>query len=169
MKRTGNEKSGRRWLEPLIVILAALIIATALFISRVDEEEPRREVVAIPGLLPEGVPFSPAVRAGGLIFLSGQIGILPGTLELVEGGIEAETRQTMKNIGKVLEAAGVGFEDIVKCTIFLADIADWQAFNEIYTEYFPADPPARSAFGATGLALGAATEVDCIAVEPEDD
>jgi len=169
MKRTGSEQSGRRWLEPLIVILAALIIATSLFISRVDEEEPGREVVTITGLLPEGVPFSPAVRAGGLIFLSGQIGILPGTLELVEGGIEAETRQTMENIGKVLEAAGVGFEDIVKCTIFLADIADWQGFNEIYSEYFSADPPARSAFGATGLALGAATEVDCIAVEPEDD
>ncbi len=169
MKRTGSKQPDWRWLNSLVVILAALIIATSLFISRVDEEEPRREVVAIPGLLPEGVPFSPAVRAGGLIFLSGQIGILPGTRELVEGGIESETRQTMENISKVLEAAGVGFEDIVKCTIFLTDIADWPTFNEIYSEYFPADPPARSAFAATGLALGAVTEVDCIAVEPEDD
>ena len=169
MRRTGNEQPNKRWLEPLTIILAALIVATALFISRADDEPPRHEVVAVPGLLPAGVPFTPAVRAGGLIFLSGQVGIRPGSFELVDGGIEAEARQTMENIGQVLVAAGAGFDDIVKCTVFLRDIADWAAFNEVYGDYFPDGPPARSAFAASGLVLGAAAEVDCIAAEPDDD
>ena len=159
MRRTGNEQPHKRWLEPLTIILAALIVAAALFISRADDESLRHEVVAVPGLLPAGVPFTPAVRAGGLIFLSGQVGIRPGSFELVDGGIEAEARQTMENIG----------QDIVKCTVFLRDIADWAAFNEVYGDYFPDGPPARSAFAASGLVLGAAAEVDCIAAEPDDD
>ena len=166
MRRTGNEQSHKRLMEPLSIILAALIVATALVITRADEEQAPPAVVSVPGLLPAGVPFTPAVRAGGLIFLSGQVGIRPGTFELVDGGVEAEARQTMENIGKVLAVAGAGYEDIVKCTVFLADIVDWPAFNEIYIEYFPADPPARSAFATTGLVLGAATEVDCIAAVP---
>ncbi len=169
MRRTGTEQPDKRWLEPLTIILAALIIATALFISRADDEPLRHEVVAVPGLLPAGVPFTPAVRAGGLIFLSGQVGIRPGSFELVEGGIEAEARQTMENIGQVLFAAGAGFDDIVKCTVFLRDIADWAAFNEVYGDYFPDGPPARSALAASGLVLGAAAEVDCVAAEPDDD
>jgi len=150
----------------VVVILAALIIATSLFVSRCDEGESGKHVVAAPGLLPAGVPFTPAVRAGGLVFLSGQVGIRPGTLELVDGGLEAEARQTMENIGAVLEAAGLGFADIVKCTVFLADIADWSEFNAVYDDYFPDGLPARSAFAATGLALGATVEVDCIAADP---
>lgn len=169
MRRTGNEQSHKRLMEPLSIILAALIVATALVITRADEEQAPPAVVSVPGLLPAGVPFTPAVRAGGLIFLSGQVGIRPGTFELVDGGVEAEARQTMENIGKVLAVAGAGYEDIVKCTVFLADIADWAAFNEVYGEYFPDGPPARSAFAASGLVLGAATEVDCIAAEPDDD
>jgi len=169
MRHTESQQPHKRWLEPLTIILAALIVATALFISRADEEQTRPEVVAVPGLLPAGVPFTPAVRAGGLIFLSGQVGIRPGTFELVDGGMAAEARQTMENIGSVLDAAGAGFEDIVKCTVFLADMADWAAFNEIYSEYFSAGPPARSAFATSGLVLGAATEVDCIAAEPDGD
>jgi reactive intermediate/imine deaminase len=169
MRRTENEQPHKRWLEPFSIILAALIVATALFISRADDERPAREIVALSGLLPAGVPFTPAVRSGGLIFLSGQIGIRPGTFELVDGGIEAETRQTMDNIGLILEAAGAGFEDIVKCTVFLADIDDWTAFNEVYSEYFLGDLPARSAFATSGLVLGAATELDCIAAVPDDD
>ena len=113
MRHTESQQPHKRWLEPLTIILAALIVATALFISRADEEQTRPEVVAVPGLLPAGVPFTPAVRAGGLIFLSGQVGIRPGTFELVDGGMEAEARQTMENIGSVLDAAGAGFEDDV--------------------------------------------------------
>lgn len=125
----------------------------------------RREVVEMPGML-EGLPFSPAVRAGGLIFLSGQIGIRPGEMRLVDGGLEPETRQTMENIRAVLEAAGASLADIVKCTVFLADIEEWPSFNAIYAEYFPEDPPARAALAASGLALGARVELDCIAADP---
>lgn len=169
MRRTDHGQPHKKWFEPFSIILAALIVATALFISRADDEQPGREIVTVSGLLPAGVPFTPAVRAGGLLFLSGQVGIRPGTFQLVDGGIEAEARQTMENIGMVLEAAGAGFEDIVKCTIFLSDIADWAAFNEVYSEYFPGGPPARSAFAASGLVLGAAAEVDCIAADSDDD
>jgi reactive intermediate/imine deaminase len=119
----------------------------------------------MPGML-EGLPFSPAVRAGGLIFLSGQIGLRPGETRLVDGGLEPETRQTMENIRAVLEAAGASLADVVKCTVFLADIEEWPSFNAIYAGYFPEDPPARAALAASGLALGARVELDCIAADP---
>ncbi|HEU0223161.1 MAG TPA: Rid family hydrolase, partial [Paracoccaceae bacterium] len=91
------------------------------------------------------LPFSEAVIVGDLIFLSGQLGNRPGTPELVEGGIQGEARQTMENIGAVLQANGSSFDKIVKCTIMLADIADWPAFNEVYLTYFQPPYPARSA------------------------
>lgn len=114
----------------------------------------------------QGLPFSEAVEVNGLVFLSGQIGVRPGTLELVEGGIEAQARQTMDNIGATLKAAGLGFEHVVKCTVMLADMADWPAFNKVYVTYFQPPYPARSAFGASGLALGGRLEVECIAARP---
>ncbi|MGD1934456.1 MAG: RidA family protein [Candidatus Phaeomarinobacter sp.] len=114
----------------------------------------------------QNLPFTEAVEAAGLVFLSGQIGVKPGTLELVEGGIEAEARQTMDNIGATLAAADLTFADVIKCTVMLADMADWPAFNEVYVEYFDAPYPARSAFGASGLALGGSLEVECIAARP---
>jgi reactive intermediate/imine deaminase len=109
------------------------------------------------------LPFSEAVRAGNLLFLSGQIGLLPGTMELVPGGIQAETRQTLQNIKATLEKYGSSMSAVIKCTVFLADIAEWAAMNEIYVEFFPDSPPARSALGTSGLALGARTEIECIA------
>ncbi len=111
----------------------------------------------------QNLPFTEAVEAHGLVFLSGQIGVKPGTLELVEGGIEAQARQTMDNISATLEAADLTFADIIKCTVMLADMADWPAFNAVYVDYFEAPYPARSAFGSNGLALGGALEVECIA------
>ena len=120
-------------------------------------------------IVPEGVArlpvFTPAVRVGDLVFLSGAIGTVPGgELRLVEGGIGPETRATMENLGRVLEAAGLGFEDLVKCTVFLADIADFAAMNEVYLAFFEGiEPPARSAMAASGLALGARVEIECIA------
>lgn len=127
------------------------------------------EPTPIEHIVPEGVArlpvFTPAVRVGDLVFLSGAIGTPPsGALELVEGGIGPETRATMENIGRVLEAAGLGFEDLVKCTVFLADIADFAAMNEVYLTFFEGmEPPARSALAASGLALGARVEIECIA------
>jgi reactive intermediate/imine deaminase len=107
--------------------------------------------------------FSPAVRTGNLVFLSGQIGNVPGTLELVPGGIAPETEQTLTGIRTLLEGIGLSMADVVKCTVFLADIADYQAMNEVYARFFPEDPPARSTLAASGLALGARVEIECVA------
>lgn len=114
-----------------------------------------------------GLPFSDAVRVGNMLYLSGQVGNLPGKMELVEGGLRAEARQVMKNIERVLKANGTSFDNAVKLTIFIDDIARWAEFNEVYKEFFPGKKPARSAFGAEGLALGAAVEVECIAYIPD--
>lgn len=120
-------------------------------------------------IVPEGVArlpvFTPAVRVGDLVFLSGAIGTPPtGELRVVQGGVGPETRATMENIRLILDAAGLGFEDLVKCTVFLADIADYAAMNEVYVTYFEGmQPPARSAMAGSGLALGALVEIECIA------
>jgi 2-iminobutanoate/2-iminopropanoate deaminase len=111
-----------------------------------------------------GLPFSDAVRAGDVLYLSGQLGNEPGTMKLVPGGIAPETRQTMTNIARVLEQNGLSFDDVFKCTAMLADIGEWAAFNTIYLDYFkPGRLPARSAFAAAGLALGARVELECCA------
>ena len=113
------------------------------------------------------LPFSQAVRVGDVLYLSGALGNVPGKLELVPGGIEAEARQTMENIGTVLKENGLTFADVFKCTVMLADMADWPTFNRIYLDYFDPDRlPARSAFGANGLALGARLELECMAYMP---
>lgn len=110
-------------------------------------------------------PFSPAVRVGNLLFLSGQIGTTADAAGgLVAGGIEAETRQTMENIKDVLTRSGSSLDQVVKCTVMMADMAEWPRMNTVYTTFFPNHKPARSAFGATGLALGARVEIECIAV-----
>jgi 2-iminobutanoate/2-iminopropanoate deaminase len=109
-------------------------------------------------------PFSPAVKTNGFIFLSGQIGT-DSTGRLVGGGIQAETRQTMNNIRDVLARSGSSMEKVVKCTVFILDMAEWPAMNEVYITYFKGPPPARSAAGASGLALGARVEVECIAAQ----
>jgi reactive intermediate/imine deaminase len=112
------------------------------------------------------LPFSPAVRVGDLLFLSGQIGT-DGEGRLVSGGIEAETRQTLENIRDVLARTGSSLDRVVKCTVMLADMREWPAMNAVYATYFPANKPARSALGANGLALGARVEIECIAVAGE--
>jgi reactive intermediate/imine deaminase len=124
---------------------------------------PHKEVVLVPGVARLPV-FSSAVRTGDLIFLSGQIGAEPGDeIRLVEGGIGPETRQAFRNIERILAAAGGELSDIVKCTVFLADMADYGAMNEAYLEFFPSDPPARSAFAAKAVPFDARVEIECIA------
>ncbi len=108
-------------------------------------------------------PFSPAVQVGHLLILAGQIGT-DSSGRLVAGGIEAETRQTMDNIGDVLTRVGSSWDRVAKCTVMMADMAEWPAMNKVYAGYFPRQFPARSAFGATGLALGARVEIECVAV-----
>ena len=121
-------------------------------------------VVALAGET-EGLPFSPAIRAGGMIYLSGQVGNVPGTSELPPG-VAAQTRQAMENIQAVLKAAGASLYDVVKCTVFLDNIGDWGAMNEVYVTFWDGPPPARSALGADGLALGALLEIECLARDP---
>jgi reactive intermediate/imine deaminase len=115
-------------------------------------------------VLPTHLPFSDGVRVGGLLILSGQIGIEPGTVQVVSGGIVAETRQVFRNIGAVLAAHGLSLADVVRVQVMLADMAEWPQFNGAYREFFAEPWPARSTFGANGLALGARVEVEVFAV-----
>ena len=121
------------------------------------------EYLQMPGMEDLDLPFSAAVRAGDTLYLSGNVGNIPGTLDLAAGGIEGETRQTMENISGVLREFGSSLDDIVKCTVFLADMDEWGRMNAVYRTYFK-NPPARSALGANGLALHARVEIECIAV-----
>ncbi len=127
-------------------------------------QENQPEFYVSPALAEKGYPFSESVEANGFVFLSGQIGTKPGTAELIEGGIEPETRQVMENIKAALARLDLTFDDVVKCTVMIEDMADWPTFNGIYAQYFDGDFPARSAFGTDGLALGAAVELECIAM-----
>ena len=116
-------------------------------------------------VLPTSLPFSEAVRVGNTVYLSGQMGIVPGEMRLAPGGIREQSRQTMENIKTTLEAHGMTMRNVVKCTVMLADISDWPAFNEVYRTFFDEGRfPARSAFGANALALGGRVEVECVAV-----
>jgi 2-iminobutanoate/2-iminopropanoate deaminase len=148
----------------LTTIAATVLLAAAL--PARAAEAPGVEFLNSGKITPTTLPFSEAVRVGGTLYLSGQIGIKPGTLELVPGGIEDEARQTLENIRTTLETHGYTLRDVVKCTVMLADIAEWAAFNDVYRTFFSSPYPARSALGANGLALGARVEVECIAVRP---
>jgi len=111
-----------------------------------------------------GLPFSDAVRVGDVLYLSGQMGVTPGTKQLVPGGMAAEARQAMENIGLVLRQNGLDFDAVFKATIMLADMSEWDAFNAVYLDYFKPDRlPARSAFGASGLAMGGKVEIEVCA------
>jgi 2-iminobutanoate/2-iminopropanoate deaminase len=112
---------------------------------------------------PAGLPFSSATRVGNLLFLAGQVGNTPGTRQLADTGIAGQTRQAFENIKTVLAAAGSSLERLVKCTVFLTSMGDYQAMNAVYATYFPKDPPARSTVAGSGLALGARVEIECIA------
>jgi len=146
----------------LTTVAATTLLAVTLPVPAA--EAPAIEFLNSGKVTPTTLPFSEAVRVGNTLFLSGQIGVRPGREELVPGGIEAEARQTLENIRTTLETHGYTLRDVVKCTVMLADIAEWAAFNDVYRTFFSPPYPARSAFGATGLALGARVEVECLAV-----
>jgi 2-iminobutanoate/2-iminopropanoate deaminase len=112
-------------------------------------------------------PYSQGIIGGGLVFCSGQIGLDPATGNLVEGGVEAQAERALRNLTAVLDAAGCAFADVVKTTLFLADIGDFAAVNAIYGRFMPDPPPARSTFAVGALPKGALVEVEAIAVLPE--
>ena len=145
------------------------LAAAVLFLSASAGATPpgRPAVEHFPAPASGGVaaPYANAVRAGDMLYLSGQTGDVDG---LLKEGFEAQARQSMENIGAVLKERGLGFADVVKCTVMLSDMSKWSAFNEIYVPYFPAGKlPARSAIGANGLAGGALIEVECWAYAGE--
>lgn len=110
------------------------------------------------------VPLSAAVTWGDLVFLSGQLGIDPATGELAPGGVGPETRQALANVGRLVDRHGSSIDRVVKCTVFLVDLADYGPMNEEYRRVFSEKPPARSAMAVAGLALGARVEIECLAV-----
>jgi 2-iminobutanoate/2-iminopropanoate deaminase len=140
-------------------VLLALAIGAALAGCSSTQNEPEFLVA------PEAAtrPFSPAVRAGGLLFLAGKLGT-DSTGQLAPGGIKAQTRQAMENIGAELRRAGSSFDRVVKCTVFLADMSEWEAMNEVYVTYFEVGKrPARTAVAVSGLARDGRVEIECIA------
>lgn len=114
----------------------------------------------------EGPPLSAVLRAGDFLFLAGQLGTRADGGGLVDGGMAAEARQSLRKIQQLLESNGATLQDVVKCTVFLTDMSEWGAFNEVYREFFRAPFPTRSAVGVAALALDARVEVECLAYKP---
>ena len=126
------------------------------------------ERLSPPGIAAPRGPYSPAVRAGGFIYVSGQVPIDPVTNKPVAGDVQAETRQVLSNVRRILEGCGASLADVVKCTVFLADVKDFAAMNEVYTEFFGAAKPARTTVAIAALPLaGAKVEIDAVAYKPE--
>ena len=125
---------------------------------------PQRIVVPGVGRLPV---FSHASVAGDLVFVSGTLGTVSGQASLAPGGIRAETRQTLENLRAILHGSGADLQDVVKMSVYVADMGEFGAMNEVYAEFFPDDPPARITLGVAALALGAAVEMECVAQLPQ--
>lgn len=138
-----------------------ILLLTSLLATTAAAQSDKR-VIQLPGSLP-GLPFSTATRVGNVLYLSGQIGTVPGSRQLADTGIVKQTQQTLENIKVVLAHAGSSMDRVFKCTVFLTDIADFEKMNGVYATYFPKDPPARSTVAGSGLALGARVEIECLA------
>jgi 2-iminobutanoate/2-iminopropanoate deaminase len=162
-----RQSTSVRVVAKIVVFMSALALPMAIAMSAeapapAHAEEQTMQFLNSPAALAAKLPFSQAVRVGDVLYLSGTLGNIPGTRDLASGGMEAETRQTMENIGALLKANGLSFHDVFKCTAMLADMSKWSDFNKVYVTYFePGRLPARSAFGANGLALGAQVELEC--------
>ena len=124
----------------------------------------KREVIATKKAPAAVGPYSQAIRVGDFVFTAGQLAFDPATGKLVEGGIEEQTRQVLRNIAAVLEAAGSSLDEVVKTTVFLKDMGDFKAMNEVYASFFANQPPARSTVEVAGLIPGALVEIDALAV-----
>ncbi|MEO6800313.1 MAG: Rid family hydrolase [Rhodanobacter sp.] len=150
----------------LLAALLASLLAPRLACASSQQVAAHAEFYPSPDPALKALPFSEAVRAGDLLFVSGEIGAQPGTMRLVSGGITAQARQAIENVRGILQRHGATLGDVVACTVFLADMKEWPAFNNVYREFFKPPFPTRSATGATGLALGARVELQCTAYVP---
>ncbi|MGA9752930.1 MAG: RidA family protein [Acidobacteriota bacterium] len=128
----------------------------------------RREIVRTDGAPKAIGPYSQAVRAGGLVFCSGQIPLDPATMTVVEGGVAEQTRRVLQNLGAVLDAAGASLGTVVKTTVFLKDMSDFAAMNEAYAEFFPSDPPARATVEVARLPKDVRVEIEVIALAGQE-
>jgi 2-iminobutanoate/2-iminopropanoate deaminase len=151
-----------KFCNTFFAIIVSLFVAGCNAPATADKSS-EIEFLNMPGMENLNRPFSTAVRVDNTLYLSGVIGTDPSGRRPMPGGIAAETKRAMEIIGEELETFGSSMERIVKCTIFLADIDEWGAMNEVYVTFFDT-PPARSALGTSGLALGARMEIECIAV-----
>jgi len=158
----GHNLAWKTAMRPLL-----LLILTWLFTSPVLADQHVQHIVSDQSAA-LSLPFSDGVQVGNIIFMSGTLGVTPADFKLVSGGITAETHQIFANMKALLASQNASLSDIFKCTVMMRDIAEWPKFNEIYVTYFPGDKPARSAFGANGLALGAAVEMECWATAGSD-
>ena len=122
-----------------------------------------KSVPDLPGLEPGDLPFSKVVEANGFVFLAGQVGDAPGSHGPVPGGIEAETRAMLDNVGRLLRIVGLDYRDVVRSTVYLRDFADFAAMNTVYRTYFEADAPARATVGVTALAADYRVEIEVTA------
>ncbi len=143
-----------------IGLLAILVFAA----SAARQEGALKREIRTAAARPSKAPLSQAIAAGGFVFCSGQLPVDPQTGKIVEGGIEEQTRQVLKNLSAVLEAAGCSFDHVVKCTVMISDMNDFSGMNKVYAEFFKTPAPARATFAASGLALNAKVEIECIAV-----
>src|SRR5882672_673426 len=153
-----------RWSVSLVAGLVILLAGCATPPAKAPAA--KAEFLNTPASLQRGLPFSEAVRVNDILLLAGQMGIDPATGKLVPGGVEPQARQALENIKAVLERNGRSMSDVVKCTVFLADISEWAHFNEIYKQYFKPPYPARSALGVNGLANNGRLEIECMAYVP---
>jgi len=146
--------------------MRSLLLLTILFSSLTTagvNAEPANDDIRFVANSASKSPYSTLVEAGGFIFLAGALGVDPETRKLAEGGIEAESHQALENIKVTLTKESVSMSRIVKCTVILADMADWPALNKVYAQFFDGNYPARTAFAASGLGLNARVEIECIA------
>ncbi len=152
---------------PRFAALALTLAATAMACAHTGPGTPSvtsgatRKQVLVPGA--GTLPYSKAVQGGDLVFVAGQLGFVQGTGDLAPGGVGPETRAALEATAAILAQAGLGMEDVVKCDVFLADIADYPAMNEAYARSFPKDPPARTAVAVSGLPRQARVEIACVA------
>jgi 2-iminobutanoate/2-iminopropanoate deaminase len=150
--------------KPLTILLVLVLIFSFRYDTSEQEKKATKRVITFDNTLAKR-PYSPAIEVNKTLYVSGQIAVDQATGKLIEGKIEEQARQVLKNLKNVIEKAGYSMDNVVKCTVLLSDIAFYSAVNQIYMEFFPKDPPARMAFAVKDLPMGALIEIDAIAVK----